>query len=56
VIVEDRDALPENISAALTNLLRRDKLNEMATHALNLGKPDAAAVIVNEISKLAGEN
>jgi UDP-N-acetylglucosamine--N-acetylmuramyl-(pentapeptide) pyrophosphoryl-undecaprenol N-acetylglucosamine transferase len=56
VIVEDRDALPENISAALTNLLRRDKLNEMATHALNLGKPEAAAEIVNEISKLAGEN
>jgi UDP-N-acetylglucosamine--N-acetylmuramyl-(pentapeptide) pyrophosphoryl-undecaprenol N-acetylglucosamine transferase len=56
VIVEDRDALPENIAAALTNLLRRDKLNEMASHALELGKPDAAARIVNEISRLAGEN
>jgi UDP-N-acetylglucosamine--N-acetylmuramyl-(pentapeptide) pyrophosphoryl-undecaprenol N-acetylglucosamine transferase len=56
VVVEDRDALPENISAALTNLLHRDKLNEMASHALKLGKPAAASVIVNEISKLAGEN
>ena len=56
VIVEDRDASAENLQAALTNLLRKDKLNTMASHALALGRPDAASVIVNEISKLSGEN
>jgi UDP-N-acetylglucosamine--N-acetylmuramyl-(pentapeptide) pyrophosphoryl-undecaprenol N-acetylglucosamine transferase len=56
VIVEDRDADAENLYAALTKLLHRDKLNEMASHALELGKPDAAARIVNEISILAGVN
>ncbi len=56
VIVEDKDASPENLRAALTNLLRKDKLNEMASHALALGRPEAASAIVNEITKLSGEN
>lgn len=56
VIVEDREAGPENLYAALTKLLHRDKLTKMASNARSLGKPDAAAVIVNEISRLAGEN
>jgi len=56
VIVEDGDASAENLRAALTNLLRKDKLNTMASHALALGRPEAASVIVNEITKLSGEN
>ena len=56
VIVEDRDAGPGNLYAALTKLLQKDKLTTMASNARSLGKPDAAAVIVNEISRLAGEN
>jgi UDP-N-acetylglucosamine--N-acetylmuramyl-(pentapeptide) pyrophosphoryl-undecaprenol N-acetylglucosamine transferase len=56
VIVEDENARPENLHAALTKLLHRDKLTTMASNALALGKPDAAARIVNEISRLAGEN
>jgi UDP-N-acetylglucosamine--N-acetylmuramyl-(pentapeptide) pyrophosphoryl-undecaprenol N-acetylglucosamine transferase len=56
VIVEDRDAGPGNLYSALTKLLRKDKLTTMASNARSLGKPDAAAVIVNEISRLAGEN
>lgn len=56
VIVEDKDATAENLHAALTKLLRKDKLNTMASHALALGRPDAAEVIVNEIIKLSGEN
>lgn len=56
VVVEDKDATAENLHAALTNLLRKDKLNTMASRALALGRPDAAVVIVNEIIKLSGEN
>lgn len=56
VIVEDRDALPGNLSAALTKLLLKDKLNTMASNARRLGKPDAAARIADEISRLAGED
>jgi UDP-N-acetylglucosamine--N-acetylmuramyl-(pentapeptide) pyrophosphoryl-undecaprenol N-acetylglucosamine transferase len=56
VIIEDSEASAENLRAALTNLLRKDKLNTMASHALALGRPEAASVIVNEITKLSGEN
>jgi UDP-N-acetylglucosamine--N-acetylmuramyl-(pentapeptide) pyrophosphoryl-undecaprenol N-acetylglucosamine transferase len=56
VIVEDREAGPENLYAALTKLLQKDKLTTMASNARSLGKPYAAAVIVDEISRLAGEN
>ncbi|HSC33956.1 MAG TPA: undecaprenyldiphospho-muramoylpentapeptide beta-N-acetylglucosaminyltransferase [Thermodesulfobacteriota bacterium] len=56
VIVEDGNARPENLHAALTKLLRKDKLTTMASNARSLGKPDAAARIVDEISRLAGEN
>lgn len=56
VIVEDKDAAAENLHAALTKLLRKDKLNMMASQALALGKPDASEVIVNEIFKLSGDN
>ena len=56
MIVEDRDAGPGNLYSALTKLLQKDKLTTMASNARSLGKPDAAAVIVNEISRLAGEN
>jgi UDP-N-acetylglucosamine--N-acetylmuramyl-(pentapeptide) pyrophosphoryl-undecaprenol N-acetylglucosamine transferase len=56
VVVEDGDARPENLHAALTKLLHRDKLTTMASNARSLGKPDAAARIVDEISRLAGEN
>ncbi len=55
-VVEDRDAGPGNLSAALTKLLRKDKLTTMASNARSLGRPDAAVVIVNEISRLAGES
>jgi UDP-N-acetylglucosamine--N-acetylmuramyl-(pentapeptide) pyrophosphoryl-undecaprenol N-acetylglucosamine transferase len=56
LIVEDRDAGPENLYAALTKLLLKDKLTTMALSAAGLGKPFAAALIVDEISRLAGEN
>lgn len=55
-VMEDRDAGPENLSGALTNLLQKDKLNTMASNAFGLGRPDAASVIVDEISRLAGES
>ncbi|MFI5323328.1 MAG: undecaprenyldiphospho-muramoylpentapeptide beta-N-acetylglucosaminyltransferase [Thermodesulfobacteriota bacterium] len=55
-VIEDREADPENLFRALTNLLHMDKLNVMASKALVLGRPDAARVIVDEISRLAGEN
>jgi UDP-N-acetylglucosamine--N-acetylmuramyl-(pentapeptide) pyrophosphoryl-undecaprenol N-acetylglucosamine transferase len=55
-VIEDNDADPENLFRALTNLLQIDKLNVMASKAHDLGRPDAASAIVDEISRLAGEN
>lgn len=55
IVVEDKDATPENLSGALTGALGKDKLNSMASSAAALGKPGAAALIADEISKLGGE-
>jgi UDP-N-acetylglucosamine--N-acetylmuramyl-(pentapeptide) pyrophosphoryl-undecaprenol N-acetylglucosamine transferase len=55
-VLEDREAYPENLFKALTNLLQMDKLTVMASKALGLGRPNAASVIVDEISRIAGEN
>lgn len=54
IVVEDRDAAPDNLSRALTNALHKDKLKEMSSHARSLGRPGAAAQIVDQLSKLAG--
>ena len=55
IVIEDKDATPENLSGALTGALGKDKLNSMASGAAALGKPGAAGAIADEISKLGGE-
>ena len=55
IVIEDKDATAENLSEALTVALGKDKLNSMASNASALGRPEAAGVIVDEISKLGGE-
>lgn len=54
ILVKDEEATPENIARALDILLNKDKLNTMAESAGKLGRPGAAAEIVDEISKMAG--
>ena len=54
VVIEDKDATPESMLGALTEALRKDKLNTMASSARELGKPGAASTIVDEIIKLTG--
>lgn len=56
VLVEDKDATPENLLKALTDALRKDKLNSMASRARTLGNPRAAQTIVDEIIRLSGVN
>jgi UDP-N-acetylglucosamine--N-acetylmuramyl-(pentapeptide) pyrophosphoryl-undecaprenol N-acetylglucosamine transferase len=56
VVVEDKDAVPEKLAQVLNNLLKGDILKEMGTKARELGKPEAATKIVDEIYKLAGVN
>ncbi len=56
VLVEDKDATPENLLEALTDALRKDKLHSMACSAATLGKPHAAKAIVDEITRLTGVN
>ena len=55
VLIEDKDATPEKLAAALTKLLDEDKLNMMSQNARKLGKPEASKEIVDELYKLAGE-
>jgi len=55
VLIEDKDATPENLALILTKLLDEDKLNMMAANAKKLGKPEAAKDIVDELYKLAGD-
>ncbi|MEQ9618188.1 MAG: undecaprenyldiphospho-muramoylpentapeptide beta-N-acetylglucosaminyltransferase [Deltaproteobacteria bacterium] len=55
IVIEDKEATPENLSRALTGALGKDKLNSMASAAAALGKPGAAGAIADEISKLGGE-
>jgi len=56
VLIEDKDATPENLALMLTKLLDEDKLNMMAANAKKLGKPEAAKDIVDELHKLAGDS
>jgi len=56
VLIEDKDATPEVLATALTNLLDEDKLNKMAANAKKLGKPEASRKIVDELYNLAGES
>jgi UDP-N-acetylglucosamine--N-acetylmuramyl-(pentapeptide) pyrophosphoryl-undecaprenol N-acetylglucosamine transferase len=56
VVIQDKDAVPEKLAEVLNNLLERDKLNDMKERVKNLGKPNAAREIVDEIYKLAGVN
>ena len=55
VLIEDKDATPDNLALTLTELLYRDKLNDMGTNARKLGRPEAAERIVDELYKLAGD-
>ena len=55
MLIEDKDATPENLALTLTELLNRDKLNDMSTKARKLGRPGAAKEIVDELYNLAGE-
>jgi UDP-N-acetylglucosamine--N-acetylmuramyl-(pentapeptide) pyrophosphoryl-undecaprenol N-acetylglucosamine transferase len=56
VVIEDKEATAENMLEALTEALRKDKLDAMASRARELGKPEAARAIVDEIIKLTGVN
>ncbi len=56
VVVEDEDAVPEKLAHVLNNLLKGDILKEMGIKARELGKPEAAKKIVDEVYKLAGVN
>jgi len=56
VVIEDREATAENMLEALTDALRKEKLDAMASRARELGKPGAARAIVDEIIKLTGVN
>ncbi len=55
VLIEDKDATPEKLAFTLTDLLNRDKLNDMSNNARKLGRPEAAKEIVNELYRLAGD-
>jgi len=54
LLVRDEYAEPKRLARALDILLNKDKLNSMAENACKLGRPGAAAEIVDEISKMAG--
>ena len=56
VLIEDKDATPEILADTLTELLNRDKLNNMSANAKQLGKPEAAKEIVDHLYSLAGDN
>lgn len=56
LLIEDEDAAPENLAQALKVLQDEAKLKEMSMRARELGKPGAAAQIVDEIYKLSGVN
>ncbi len=56
LVIEDKDATPENVLGALTDALHKDKLNTMASSAFKLGRPGAARTIVDEITRLTGVN
>lgn len=56
ILIEDKDATPESISSALQILHDGARLKEMGKSAKELGKPRAAAQIVNEIYRLTGVN
>jgi len=54
ILIKDEEAMPENLARALSVLQDESKLKGMAFSAHGLGKPGAAARIVDEIYKLAG--
>lgn len=54
LLIRDEDATAENLAQALQVLQDKAKLKEMALRSRALGKPGAAAQIVDEIYKLAG--
>ncbi|MCL4243615.1 MAG: undecaprenyldiphospho-muramoylpentapeptide beta-N-acetylglucosaminyltransferase [Candidatus Dadabacteria bacterium] len=54
VVMADSEAEPGNLREALTNVLRKDKLDMMSRAALELGRPGAASDIVDRIYMLAG--
>ncbi len=56
LLIEDEDATPENLAQALEVFQDEGKLKEMSLRARALGKPGAAAQIVDEIYKLSGVN
>lgn len=54
LLIEDKEASPEKIASALNILNDKDRLKDMKEAAKRLGKPRAAAQIVDEIYKIAG--
>ncbi len=56
LLIEDKEATPENLAQALQVLKDKNKLEEMAVRSRALGKPGAAPHIVDEIYKLSGVN
>ncbi|MBI4228688.1 MAG: undecaprenyldiphospho-muramoylpentapeptide beta-N-acetylglucosaminyltransferase [Deltaproteobacteria bacterium] len=52
VIIEDKLAFPERIAETISDLLNNNKLDEMMIRSKNLGKPNAAKDIVDEIYRI----